>query len=462
MPLGPSARRYAPAPLAAALATALAGCNMLPYSARILPRQPEVWTRVEGEAPARSGDRVPKSDLPANSGEDGLPGADGGSRLPPAIERPADGRIDPASSSAPIRPISQEPAPPIDEAITRAGSEQPSTGLDLPAGVAPFEGFDSPATSAKAEPPPRSEAPPAVGKTEPPIPEPKPELKAPGAPPPLSEAPKAAADLLLPPSGSETPPSAAIPPSPGLPAPSPETLTPPVSPTLSPEAPKPIATPQPTENPPAPAEATVSPEGVWREGIERLRLVARERSKEASPGAPDWAGRERLLERLDRPESDGAQGPALVNSTPPATDPNVSPASRAEPPFEISELKLCRKVNGFGDIESLEPASRRAGQAVVLYCEVAGLRYEASGDGFRSRISAEIEAIPVGSETPAWSRSLGTLEDNCRRRRRDYYANYKLNLPEGLPPGDYRLRLRERDLANDRVATAETKLTITR
>jgi hypothetical protein len=50
---------------------------------------------------------------------------------------------------------------------------------------------------------------------------------------------------------------------------------------------------------------------------------------------------------------------------------------------------------------------------------------------------------------------LGTAEETCRKRRRDYYVVYKLDLPKTLPPGDYRIRLTETDLTSDRSTTRE-------
>jgi hypothetical protein len=203
-------------------------------------------------------------------------------------------------------------------------------------------------------------------------------------------------------------------------------------------------------------------------------MLAREHNNDARPGSPDWAQRERFLGWLASTKSGSVHGEGLIKGVVSALDPSATGPARSaeireavdaletEVPLEVAVLKLCRKVNGFGDIETLEPATRRTGQPVVLYCEMIGLTYEAAAGQFHSRLAADLELIPPGTETPAWTHSLGTVEDTCRRRRRDYYANYKFSLPENLPPGDYRLRIRERDLANQRVAVGETSLTIVR
>jgi hypothetical protein len=131
-------------------------------------------------------------------------------------------------------------------------------------------------------------------------------------------------------------------------------------------------------------------------------------------------------------------------------------------PLEIVDLRLCSRVEGFGDFVSLDPPVRKAGEKVVIYSEIDGLRFEQTAAGFRTRMAAQVEIIPEGGGAPVHSRQLAVAEETCRRRRRDYYIAYRLVVPENLPPGDYRLRLTERDLASDRVATREVSFAITK
>ena len=131
-------------------------------------------------------------------------------------------------------------------------------------------------------------------------------------------------------------------------------------------------------------------------------------------------------------------------------------------PLEIVDLRLCSKVERFGDFEPFEPPVRKAGQPVILYCEVDGLRFEQTAAGFRTRLAAQLEILPEGGGPPILTRSLGTAEETCRRRRRDYYVVYRLSLPRPLAPGDYRIRITERDLTSDHSATREVGLAIAR
>ena len=76
---------------------------------------------------------------------------------------------------------------------------------------------------------------------------------------------------------------------------------------------------------------------------------------------------------------------------------------------------------------------------MIVYCELAGLRYAAEGAVFPARIRSRIEVAAEGGREPVWKHDLGTSSDVCRRRRRDFYVNYRVTVPEALPPGTYEL-----------------------
>ena len=131
-------------------------------------------------------------------------------------------------------------------------------------------------------------------------------------------------------------------------------------------------------------------------------------------------------------------------------------------PLSVSDLRLCRKVSGFGSYEPLPAAALKAGQPFYIYCELTGLRYQARDACYVSRLSSRVELISSRDGTKAWEQSLGEFEDQCRSRRRDNYVNYVITLPQTLPVGDYRLRLIQTDLVANRSASSELSLTVAR
>jgi hypothetical protein len=137
-------------------------------------------------------------------------------------------------------------------------------------------------------------------------------------------------------------------------------------------------------------------------------------------------------------------------------------AGEAATPLEITELRLCRKVLGFGSFEPVDDHALKAGQRLLLYWELAGLEYEWKDDAFHSRFSSRLEIRAADNDSIQWQQDLGIAEDVCRRRRRDCYVNYRLDLPDSFLPGPYRLRLIQTDQLSQRGTSAEIPFTIVR
>ena len=151
----------------------------------------------------------------------------------------------------------------------------------------------------------------------------------------------------------------------------------------------------------------------------------------------------------------------------PKDAPEVSPPidikdkSPADSALAIGELRLCRRVLGFGSIEPLPSERVKVGQQLLLYCELTGIQYEARGTDFVSRISSRVEVKPADGGAVLWSRELGDAQDLCRRRRRDYYVNYRVDLPKTLGPGTYRLRLLQTDLVAGNSTSSDIPIEVT-
>jgi hypothetical protein len=147
-------------------------------------------------------------------------------------------------------------------------------------------------------------------------------------------------------------------------------------------------------------------------------------------------------------------------NTAPAMVRESNPAHRGS--LGIGELRLCRSISGFGSFEPLPNERVKAGQSLLVYCELTGLQYEKrDAGGFASRISSRVELKRASGGPVIWEQDLGNAEDKCRRQRRDYYVNCWVDLPKNLPPGSYRLRLLPTDLVAGSATSAEIPLEIT-
>ena len=143
--------------------------------------------------------------------------------------------------------------------------------------------------------------------------------------------------------------------------------------------------------------------------------------------------------------ADEEEAPAIID--PPAAPLDLPPvAPEPAPVFAVADLRVCRRVVGFGRTEPLAADSIAPGRVVLLYCELENVRDEATADGFRSRLACSAAILRLGQDEPVWSGDLGTGEDVCPRRRRDFFVSYPVTIPVDLPAGRYELRLTQKDL----------------
>lgn len=226
---------------------------------------------------------------------------------------------------------------------------------------------------------------------------------------------------------------------------------------------------------PEKAPEPFTPRDDWSDSLARLRDLSRRRAGEPGDAAEAWAIRSRVLDWLAG-EGDAASDKTW-NQVLAALSSATSTETREEPivgqhlglavesleslaPLQITDIQLCRKIHGFGHYESLEGPSLRAGQPLLVYCEMSGLKNETGTDGFRSRLLSQAEIFPAAGGSPVWSQPLGTAEDLCRRRRRDYYVNYRIVLPATLTPGSYSLRMTQTDLIANRSVSDSVTFTV--
>ncbi len=212
------------------------------------------------------------------------------------------------------------------------------------------------------------------------------------------------------------------------------------------------------------------PRDPWLDGLGDLRAFAARHGGEPGGNAETWVIRSRVIDWLSADSNDSPSDvawssvlSALVAATGPETiEPSILAPKLHEAvanleslaPLAIVDLKLCRKVQGFGHREILEPAAVKPGQALLVYCEISGLRYEKLSEGFKSQMASDAEITLASGGEPVWTQALGSAEDHCRLPRHDYFVNYRIPLPPSLAPGDYQLRLTQRDLLSGRDATA--------
>lgn len=239
------------------------------------------------------------------------------------------------------------------------------------------------------------------------------------------------------------------------------------------------AEPTPVSEPEPPAP--LDPAAEWRDGVDRLKQLARESADrsdaddEAEERARLWAARAELIDCLPDDLS-AAVGPAVLpKAVALLADAAVGPDADASTlsteietavstledraPLGINALELCRRIDGFGSFETIDPQTLKAGRPVLVYCELVGLRYGQEGDEFVSRVVTRVELLRAEDGAKVWEIE-GEAEDRSRRRRRDSYVSTLINLPETIEPGAYSLRLTQTDEAAGASASSELAVVI--
>ncbi len=76
-------------------------------------------------------------------------------------------------------------------------------------------------------------------------------------------------------------------------------------------------------------------------------------------------------------------------------------------PLSIAKLCMCRRILGFGSVEPFKDSRIKAGQRILLYCEMTGMQYESKDASFVSRLSSKIEIGSVENGVFQWARRAG-------------------------------------------------------
>ena len=131
--------------------------------------------------------------------------------------------------------------------------------------------------------------------------------------------------------------------------------------------------------------------------------------------------------------------------------------------LEIVRLALCTSIHSYGRFDPIPEgflASGRANRAFV-YCEVRNFGSEmTTGGKYRTRIAHHLELLtPQGHSVWKDSEQM-EVADECLNRRHDFFFNRLFQLPLGINPGQYILKITVEDKIKLRVDEATLPLEI--
>lgn len=127
--------------------------------------------------------------------------------------------------------------------------------------------------------------------------------------------------------------------------------------------------------------------------------------------------------------------------------------------LDISKAVLCSRVDGYGQFTELPGpkllAARR--NAAIVYIEVENFTRQASAGengepGFLVELTQELSLYHDADGLLAWRQPEQQIRDFSRNHRRDFFIVQRIDLPETLSVGAYRLKVTMRDKATGAVA----------
>ncbi len=128
--------------------------------------------------------------------------------------------------------------------------------------------------------------------------------------------------------------------------------------------------------------------------------------------------------------------------------------------LRIADSRICTRVDGYRSFLAADPTACRAGQNLLVYCELEGVNYEPVGSGYRSELELRVELVYAESGRVVWSDDRPVTDETVAPRQ-DYFLTYKdWTLPEPLEPGRYLLNMRIEDERSGDAARRGLMLTI--
>jgi hypothetical protein len=129
---------------------------------------------------------------------------------------------------------------------------------------------------------------------------------------------------------------------------------------------------------------------------------------------------------------------------------------RTEAELAVPVVALCRKVDGYGKYDPIDPARFPAGQAnpVIVYCEIANFASQMNDQQmWETKLRQEV-TLYTETGLPVWHDKSRDVVDNCRNRRHDFFMYDLVRLPAQLSVGRYILKITIEDRTANRVREA--------
>ena len=118
--------------------------------------------------------------------------------------------------------------------------------------------------------------------------------------------------------------------------------------------------------------------------------------------------------------------------------------------MSVRNLAFCEEVVDFGVYTTHASNQFLPGEQVTLYAEIENFQTTDADASFRTSVASSYEVLDQHGQRVDGGQ-FPDVEDECRRRRRDFHIQYGFALPTRIYPGRYRLQLVVKDNQSDKI-----------
>jgi hypothetical protein len=143
---------------------------------------------------------------------------------------------------------------------------------------------------------------------------------------------------------------------------------------------------------------------------------------------------------------------------------------QARAPLLMDNVCFCRRIKTYGVYDPLpiDPTTRlptfqagtsgQPGERACVYAELRNVLTRKVDNWHVVALDGTLEIKELSSDRTVFRTDVPATPDRSRSPRMDCYVGYEFNIPPGLPPGSYTLRIQVRDLASRQPRLAHKSL----
>jgi hypothetical protein len=128
--------------------------------------------------------------------------------------------------------------------------------------------------------------------------------------------------------------------------------------------------------------------------------------------------------------------------------------------LRVSNGEFCTEVSGFGRFKSFPTARFTSNQRMLVYCEIENYSSLEQQVNLQSEVRTRLQGSYVIYDQQGRAvqqAEYPIVEDIARKRRRDFYMHFPIQL-DNLPSGQYKLELLIEDLNGNKTGSIEPEL----